>query len=132
MRISDWSSDVCSSDLEETSANNLLIYGQVLKVNGKYAEAKRQLEAYTAKVGSSASVAAQIAGCDSALVWMAAPTLHRLRNEAAVNTANSEFSVFPSGDEVYYAGEPSSESSTQTYGWTGNAFLRIYTSPRSE
>ncbi|MEC3879930.1 OmpA family protein, partial [Parapedobacter sp. 10938] len=113
------------------SAEHLLLYGQVLKVNGKYAEAKRQLEAYAAKTGNPSAVAAQIAGCDSALLWMASPTLHRLRNEAAVNTDNSEFSVFPVGDEVYYAGEPGHESATHTYGWTGNAFLRVYTAPLS-
>ncbi|MGV3762404.1 OmpA family protein [Parapedobacter sp.] len=113
------------------SAGNLLMYGQVLKVNGKYAEAKRQLEAYAARTGDPSSVALQIAGCDSALRWLATPTLHRLRNEAAVNTANSEFSVFPSDGEVYYAGEPASASMAATYGWTGNAFLRIYTAPLS-
>ncbi len=116
---------------EEASADNLLIYGQVLKVNGKYAEAKRQLEAYATRTGDPSSVAQQIAGCDSALRWMAAPTLHRLRNETAVNTPNSEFSVFPSDGEVYYAGEPANTAPTNTYGWTGNAFLRIYTAPLS-
>ncbi|MFB2121504.1 OmpA family protein [Parapedobacter sp. 2B3] len=115
----------------EASPENLLHYGQVLKVNGKYAEAKRQLESYADKTGNAPAVAIQIAGCDSALRWMASPTLHRLRNEATVNTANSEFAAFPSGDDVYYAGEPSSASSSNTYGWTGNAFLRIYTAPLS-
>src|SRR3546814_16957066 len=94
---------------EETSANNLLIYGQVLKVNGKYADAKRQLEAYTAKVGRSASVAAQIDGCESALAWMAATTLHRLPNEYAQNNDNSQLSVSPSVDAVYLSGEPKRE-----------------------
>ncbi|HWK56086.1 MAG TPA: OmpA family protein [Parapedobacter sp.] len=116
---------------EGAPAGSLLMYGQVLKVNGKYAEAKRQLEAYAGKTGSDSTVAAQIAGCDSALRWMASPTLHRLRNETAVNTANSEFSVFPSGGGVYYAGEPASASPANTYGWTGKAFLRVYTAPLS-
>ncbi len=116
---------------EGAALESLLRYGQVLKTNGKYAEAKRQLEAYEAKKGNSPSVASQIAGCDSALRWMASPTLHRLRNEAAVNTANSEFSAFSIGSDVYYAGEPASDSRETTYGWTGNAFLRIYTAPLS-
>src|SRR5690606_18877767 len=111
---------------EGANPENWLRYGQVLKVNGKYAAAKQQLEAYAATTGNSSSVATQIAGCDSALIWMASPTLHRLHNEATVNTANSEFSVYPFGGDVYYAGEPGDESATQTYGWTGNAFLKIY------
>ena len=110
---------------------NLLHYGEVLKVNGKYKEAKQQLEAYAAKTGNTSAVAIQVAGCDSALQWMASPTLHQLRNEAAVNTANSEFAVFPMGDDVYYAGEPGDELFKNTYGWTGNAFLRVYTAPLS-
>ncbi len=112
------------------SAENLLQYGDVLKMNGKYAEAKRQFEAYATKTGDASRVAIHIAGCDSALRWMASPTLHRLHNESEVNTARSEFFVFPLGkDQVYYTGEP--EASKNTYGWTGNAFLRIYTAQLS-
>ncbi len=116
---------------EDASPDNLLHYGEVLKVNGKYREAKQQLEAYAARTGNASAVAIQVAGCDSALRWMASPTLHRLRNETAVNTTNSEFAVFPIGGNVYFAGEPEGESLKGTYGWTGNAFLRVYTAPLS-
>ncbi|WP_188753879.1 OmpA family protein [Parapedobacter defluvii] len=114
-----------------SSPQNLLRYGEVLKVNGKYAEAKKQLEAYAVQTGDASFVAVQIAGCDSALRWMASPTLHKLKNEAAVNTANSEFAAFPVGDQAYYAGEPTDGVSGKTYGWTGNAFLRVYTASLS-
>ena len=117
--------------LPDSSPEHLLRYGEVLKVNGKYAEAKRQLEAYVGKTGDTSRVAVQLAGCDSALRWMASPTLHRLRNETEVNTANSEFSVFPLGEQVYYTGEPADGLSKNTYGWTGNAFLRVYTAQLS-
>ena len=116
----------------DSAPENLLRYGEILKMNGKYAEAKKQLEAYANQTGNTAFVATQIAGCDSALHWMASPTLHKLRNEAAVNTANSEFSAFPVGDHVYYTGEPTIKSTAETYGWTGNAFLRVYTAHLSE
>lgn len=116
---------------DDASPEHLLHYGEVLKVNGKYREAKGQLEAYATETDNPSSVAVQIAGCDSALIWMASPTLHRLRNEGTVNTANSEFAAFPLGDEVYYAGEPDHQSMSDTYGWTGNAFLRVYTAPLS-
>lgn len=114
-----------------SSPENLLRYGEVLKMNGKYAEAKKQLEAYANETGNAPSVAVQIAGCDSALLWMSSPTRYRLQNEAAVNTVNAEFSAFPVGNQVYYTGEPTGESSGNTYGWTGNAFLRMYTAPIS-
>src|SRR5690606_32555384 len=98
------------------------------KANGRYAEAKKQLEAYAQRTGDRERVAIGIAGCDSALVWMAGPTEHRLRNEN-INTPLSEFSAFPLGDRVYYAGEQQGDA--DTYGWTGNPFLRVYTADRS-
>src|SRR5690606_38148470 len=76
---------------EGSTAGNLLHYAELLKANGKYADAKRQWEAYAAQTGDAGSVAIQLAGCDSALVWMANPTDHRVYNEAAVNTPVSEF-----------------------------------------
>src|SRR5690606_9537158 len=93
-------------DMEGSTAGNRLLYGDVLKANGKYREAKRQLLAYAEETGDADAVSIAIAGCDSAIVWMAAPTVHRLRNEAGVNTSLSEFSAFPVGGDVYYAGEP--------------------------
>ncbi|PPL00293.1 OmpA family protein [Parapedobacter indicus] len=113
------------------SPENLLRYGEILKMNGKYAEAKKQLEKYASQTGNAPFVAVQLAGCDSALRWMSSPTLHRLQNEALVNTVNAEFSVFPVGNQVYYTGEPMDEAVGKTYGWTGNAFLRVYTAPLS-
>ncbi|WP_257668783.1 OmpA family protein [Parapedobacter tibetensis] len=112
---------------EDSDAENLIRYGDVLKSNGKYDVAKKQLEAYAAETGDWESVAIQLAGCDSAVVWMANPTPHKLRNEANVNTALSEFSIFPLGDKAYYVGEPDALVGQRLYGWTGNAFLRVYT-----
>src|SRR5690606_8518926 len=66
---------------DESPVENRLAYGEVLKANGKYAEAKIQLTAYAEETGGDSAIALQIAGCDSALVWMANPTVHKLRNE---------------------------------------------------
>ncbi len=116
---------------DESSAGNRLAYGEVLKANGKYAEAKAQLAAFAEETGGDSAIALQIAGCDSALVWMANPTVHKLRNEG-VNTSLSEFSAFPINGKVYYAGEPDGAmQGMDTYGWTGNSFLRVYTTDRA-
>ncbi|GGG74344.1 cell envelope biogenesis protein OmpA [Parapedobacter pyrenivorans] len=119
------------SQHEDHVPTHLISYGDVLKMNGKYAEAKKQLQAYVDRTGDIATVAIPLAGCDSALSWMASPTAHKLRNEAAVNTALSEFSVFPLGNMVYYTGEATDGSFRGHYGWTGNAFLRVYTADHS-
>lgn len=117
---------------EGSPAENRITYGEVLKANGKYAEAKKQLEAYVSLTGDTGRVALQIAGCDSAIVWMADPTAHKLRNEG-INTSLGEFSVFPMGDKVYYTREPDGYMrGVGTYGWTGNSFLRIYTADRAD
>lgn len=117
-------------ETEGTEAGNHLLYGDVLKANGKYVEAKQQLQEYARKTGDADAVAVAIDGCDSAVVWMANPTVHKLRNEG-VNTSLSEFSVFPIGDHVYYTGEPDGYmQGVGRYGWTGNSFLRIYTADR--
>ncbi len=123
-----WYARVVATD--GSPAGNLLLYGSVLKANGKYAEAKEQLEEYASQTGDMARVAVEIAGCDSAVVWMANPTVHKLRNES-INTSLSEFSAFPVGNKVYYAGEPDGfMRGVDTYGWTGNSFLRVYTADR--
>ncbi len=123
-----WYARVVAS--EGSSPENRITYGEVLKANGKYAEAKKQLEEYASQTGDRDRVALQIAGCDSAVVWMANPTVHKLRNES-INTSLSEFSVFTMDDKVYYAGEPDGfMRGVDTYGWTGNSFLRVYTADR--
>src|SRR5690606_32495319 len=47
----------------DSPAENLLAYGDVLKANGKYAEAREQLQAYAERTGDRARVALGIAGC---------------------------------------------------------------------
>jgi len=117
--------------MKGNEAENLIRYGEVLKMNAKYAEAKKQLAAYADKTNDRDRVAIQLSGCDSALIWMADPTVHKLRNEE-LNTSLSEFSVFPVGDKVYYTGEPDGHMrGVGTYGWTGNSFLRVYTADRA-
>src|SRR5690554_2363462 len=101
---------------QDSRPEHLLGYADVLKAQGKYAAARKQLEDYAARTGDRESVAVQLAGCDSAEAWLASPTGHQLRNERGVNTARAEFSAFPAGGRVYYAGEP---ASGEAYGWTG-------------
>jgi len=120
--------------LEDSTSNpiNLLHYAEVLKANENYEAAKDNFEKYAEKTGNRSEVEVLIQGCDSAVVWMANPTTHKLRNEAAVNTALAEFGAYTVGDKVYYVGEPDAIMFKNIYGWTGNAFLRIYGTKRYE
>lgn len=116
---------------QDRTALHLLSYGQVLKANGKYEEAKRQFEAYQQKGGTEDGVSTLIAGCDSAIVWMASPTKYLIRNQTAVNTERSEFAVQTADGSVFYAGEPEVDDNGRKHGWTGHAFLRIFSAHRS-
>jgi len=115
----------------KSKAENLIKYGEVLKANMKYNEAKQTFLQYIKLSGDQSRVATEIAGCDSSLVWMANPTLHQVKNEVAVNTNLSEFSVFPYQKNVFYTGEPDTALFKSIYGRTGNPYLRIYTADQS-
>lgn len=108
----------------EHGPEDVLRYATILQANGKYSDAKTQFEAYASQTGNRSDVALQLAGCDSAIVWMAEPTPHELINQTGVNTDLSEFAAIPVGDVVYFAGEP--EGTTAIHGWTGRSFLRIF------
>lgn len=111
----------------DSESRNLLSYAAVLKQNSRYAEAKKALEEYAEKTGDITSVANEIAGCDSAMLWISNPTSHKIIGEAGVNTERSEFSAFPVNGKIHYAGEPEPSFVNKNYGWTGNPYLRIYT-----
>lgn len=116
---------------KESSPENLLKYGEILKANSLYPKAKKVLQQYAKLTGKPEDVQVSIVGCDSALIWMANPTKHKLRNELVINTENSEFALFPTVGKVYYAGEPVNVETDKKYGWTGNSFLRVFTAQRS-
>ena len=115
----------------DRAVESLRSYGRVLKANGKYAEAKHQFEAYLSQGGADDGVSGFVAGCDSAIVWMANPTRHHLQNQTAVNTERSEFAVHASDGSVFYTGEPEVAGNSDKHGWTGNAFLRIFSAERA-
>jgi len=109
---------------------DLYNYGEMLKINTNYSDAKGVFQDYLDKTGDERALV-NIAGCDSAEVWMSNPTGHIIRNEAAINTDLSEFSVFPfGGTTVCFIGEPPFGSGKKTYGWTGSSFLRIFTAQK--
>lgn len=113
--------------LPKSKPENLISYGEVLKSNLKYEEAKKVFQQYAKLTGNEALVATAIAGCDSSLTWLANPTVHQLKNEASVNTPLSEFSAFPYQGKVFYTAEPDTFMFKSIYGRTGNPYLRIFT-----
>lgn len=111
------------------SPQSRLNYAEVLKQQGKYAEAKQQYELYLATQQKNEAIQAAITGADSAQVWMRNPTKHQLKNEQAVNTSLAEFGVATTAKGVLYAAEPNSLLNTKS-GMTGQAFLKVYAAER--
>lgn len=113
----------------KVTSETILNYAEVLKQQGKYAEAKEQFEAYVQNFGSTDRIQQSLIGADSAMYWMKNPTLHKLKNEEGVNTEFNNFSTFPTSNGVYYVAEPSHAKDKS--GMTGRAYLRVFTADRS-
>src|SRR5690606_512091 len=110
-----------------SAPENLLLYARALKQIAMYHKAKAVLEQYAAKTGRRDEIALDLAGCDQAIKWLAAPRAYLLVNEEKINTPLSEFGALPIDSTLYYTGEGSSRSAR--YSWTGNNFLRTYHIP---
>ena len=113
------------------SQEALMGYGESLKQNGKYAEAKVQFQQYAQRFGDSPKLQVEIAGCDSATVWMASPTAHKLKNEKGINTDLSEFSAVPTSNGVLYAAEPKVGGSGRS-NMTGQGYLKVFSASVSQ
>ncbi|MBE8720617.1 OmpA family protein [Sphingobacterium pedocola] len=115
--------------MEGHAAESQRNYAEALKHNGKYTDAKKQLEAYVEKFGVDEIIRLSIEGCDSSIVWMANPLSYLLKNERNINTDLSEFGVFPTSNGVLYAGEPKVSAGKRS-GMTGEAYLKVFSASR--
>lgn len=102
-----------------------LNYIDVLRKVGNYQEAKQQLEDFKGRVSRNKELDNALKGVDSAVVWMANPTLHKLINQEQVNTRFSQFGGFPLSNGILYSGEPDGAESGIA-GMTGRPFLRAF------
>ncbi|EEI91939.1 OmpA family protein [Sphingobacterium spiritivorum ATCC 33300] len=120
-----------ATDLDSKNKDAFWKYAQILKINGQYAESKKQFVDYKQRFPDGKNIQIEIDGCDSALLWTAKPTTHVLKNEKEVNTSFSEFGVLPLSNGVLYSGEPS-VATVDKSDMTGNAYLRIFSAGRDE
>ncbi len=116
----------------DADKQSYLHYAEVLKQQGKYAEAKTQYQSYVGKFGSTAFVENAIRGADSAEVWLKNPSRYNLRNEQGINTAQAQFSLVPTSGGAIFAGEPTTELLGPKSGMTGQAYLRIYSATKHD
>lgn len=83
-------------------ANNLLHYGQMLKINQKYDLAKTVFEKYAATSGVDINYARSLVNsCDSAKIWVDEPEVIKLHNYTEVNSVYSDYGMVKYGDSTY-------------------------------
>ncbi len=104
---------------------SLLQYANVLKMNGKYAEAKAMYKRYIDEQGDDDFVKIALQGADSAIRWIANPKKVDILPFSDVNTRVSEFSMISTPTKLYYAGE-TTDLSVDKSGMTGQSFLRLF------
>lgn len=116
---------------EASNAESVLNYAHLLKINGKYEAAKNGYQLYKQRFPSGTDVNVFIAGCDSAMLWLAKPTDHTINNEKAINTSLAEFGVLPLSNGVLYTAEPAL-TSLKVSGMTGKAYSKLFSASRDE
>src|SRR5690606_22068225 len=116
-----------ASTHSEHTAEQQLKFAELLKINGHYERAKHVVQKYEKRTSKPEDVQNQIAGCDSALYWLAHPTTILVQNQKHVNTPYSEFGLAVLGGKYHFVGEPNGEMDQHAkHGWTGRPFVRIF------
>lgn len=86
----------------ESEASNLLNYGQMLKINEKFDKAKTVFERYAILPGVDINYARNLsASCDSAVLWLAAPSSLEIKNRNDLNSVYSDFGVVSLSNVAY-------------------------------
>jgi len=91
-----------ASGFMNSSASNLLNYGQMLKINEKYTQAKTVFEKYVTLPGVDISYAKSlISSCDSARAWLSEPEVIQIHNYSDINSVYSDYQPVKFGDSTY-------------------------------
>jgi peptidoglycan-associated lipoprotein len=107
----------------------VLYYAEMLKMNGKYADAKARFEDYLKIEPTDVMALNAYQSCDSILVWTKNPTRYQVENIKDFNTKDNDFSpAFASGDykELYITSSREGAEGTKVHGGTGQSFSDIF------
>jgi len=107
----------------------LLYYADMLKMNGKYADAKTRYEEYLKSEPADLMALNAYQSCDSILTWTKNPTRYKVENVKDFNTRYSDFSpAFASEDykELYISSSREGADGTKVHGGTGQSFSDIF------
>ncbi|WP_051359917.1 OmpA family protein [Adhaeribacter aquaticus] len=112
---------------------NIFNYAEMLRANGKYAEARTQYTNYAAKVPADAATAnALIEAVDRALQWLQKPASAQVNLVKELNSGNADFSPAYYKDGIIFTSDRSTgEKDEKIYGWTGRPYLKLFSSTKT-
>ncbi|MCX6244301.1 MAG: OmpA family protein [Bacteroidetes bacterium] len=103
-------------------------YAQALRSCGDYSKAKEMFLHYDSLVSKDRRGRIFASFCDSAIAWESKPPAFDVKNAATLNTKQSDFGpAFFENGVMFASDRIPSKMKTQTYGWTGNSFLHLFT-----
>lgn len=112
---------------------NIFYYGEMLRANGKYAEAKAQYLDYATKAPADyAKANKMIEAVDRVLQWLQRPPSAEVKRVQGLNSPNSDFSpTWYKGGIAFASDRGTGAKDEKLYGWTGRPYIQLYASTRS-
>ncbi len=122
-------------NMQDAPVESHRYYGDVLKNLEQYAAAKDAYKRYLQK--KDTLLTKELAGCDSALNWMAHPSNHTLQNLKGVNTGKSDWGAvwYGKNNQIVFVSDSFrttqmlsklKKSDKRIYGRTSTGFQKIY------
>ncbi len=87
---------------KNVDAKQYFFYGEVLRINGKFNDAKAQYQKYLDKFPDNFEAKVKLQSCDSLVLWERKASPIIIGNEESVNTANDELWPVPLQKDFYY------------------------------
>lgn len=104
-----------------------LYYGQVLKNNGKVAEAKKQFELAAQKDPNSFLAKLLIQSCENINTWKKEEPLYEVSKTQNINSEVSDFSPITHPNGLVFVTEREKDYVNDVqYGWTNKPYLSVY------
>ena len=115
-------------ELGSTDASDYFYYAQALRSSGNYKPAKSMFLKSDSLLPADHLAKIYATYCDSAILWQSQAPRYTIRNLEELNTPQSEFGLVIYKNEILFSSDRIMENEKERYGWTGNNFLRIYSS----
>lgn len=109
----------------------ILLYADMLKINGNYDEAVKQYEAYKEKVPNDPKAAVGIETCALAKEWMANPSKYEVKWEKILNSKEDDFAPSYADRKlgsVIFTSDRSGAKGKDVDNWTGLGFSDFFLS----